>query len=125
MIIHKDGNREEETCDGKNELHMPLAVLVNESSASASEIFAGAMQDYDKGEIIGTQTFGKGIVQTIKPLTDGSAIKLTTAKYYTSNGQNIHGQGVTPDIAVEQGTDKNEDTQWNTAVEYLMEEMQK
>ena len=83
------------------------------------------MQDYDKGEIIGTQTFGKGIVQTIKPLTDGSAVKLTTAKYYTPNGQNIHGQGVTPDIAVEQGTDENEDTQWNTAVEYLMEEMQK
>ena len=77
------------------------------------------------GEIIGTQTFGKGIVQTIKPLTDGSAIKLTTAKYYTPNGQNIHGQGVTPDITVEQGTDENEDTQWNTAVEYLMEEMQK
>ena len=69
-------------------------------------------------KIIGTQTFGKGIVQTIKPLTDGSAVKLTTAKYYTPNGQNIHGQGVTPDIAVEQGTDENEDTQWNTAVEY-------
>ena len=80
------------------------------------------MQDYGKGKIIGTQTFGKGIVQTIKPLTDGSAVKLTTAKYYTPNGQNIHGQGVTPDIAVEQGTDENEDTQWNTAVEYLMEQ---
>ena len=83
------------------------------------------IKDYKYGTLIGTTTFGKGIVQTIKPLTDGSAIKLTTAKYYTPNGQNIHGQGVTPDITVEHGTDENEDTQWNTAVEYLMEEMQK
>lgn len=122
---NKSGKRTEYKGTDGHELDIPIAVLVNGNSASASEIFAGAMQDYDKGEIIGTQTFGKGIVQTIKPLTDGSAIKLTTAKYYTPNGQNIHGQGVTPDIAVEQGTDKNEDTQWNTAVEYLMEEMQK
>ena len=122
---NKSGKRTEYKGTDGHELDIPIAVLVNGNSASASEIFAGAMQDYDKGEIIGTQTFGKGIVQTIKPLTDGSAIKLTTAKYYTPNGQNIHGQGVTPDITVEQGTDENEDTQWNTAVEYLMEEMQK
>ena len=122
---NKSGKRTEYKGTDGYELDIPIAVLVNGNSASASEIFAGAMQDYDKGEIIGTQTFGKGIVQTIKPLTDGSAIKLTTAKYYTPNGQNIHGQGVTPDITVEQGTDENEDTQWNTAVEYLMEEMQK
>lgn len=122
---NKSGKRTEYKGTDGYELDIPIAVLVNGNSASASEIFAGAMQDYDKGEIIGTQTFGKGIVQTIKPLTDGSAIKLTTAKYYTPNGQNIHGQGVTPDITVEQGTDENEDTQWNTAVEYLMGEMQK
>ncbi len=122
---NKSGKRTEYKGKDGHELDIPTAVLVNGNSASASEIFAGAMQDYDKGEIIGTQTFGKGIVQTIKPLTDGSAIKLTTAKYYTPNGQNIHGQGVTPDITVEQGTDENEDTQWNTAVEYLMEGMQK
>ena len=122
---NKSGKRTEYKGKDGHELDIPIAVLVNGNSASASEIFAGAMQDYGKGKIIGTQTFGKGIVQTIKPLTDGSAVKLTTAKYYTPNGQNIHGQGVTPDIAVEQGTDKNEDTQWNTAVEYLMEEMQK
>lgn len=122
---NKSGKRIEYKGKDGHELDIPIAVLVNGNSASASEIFAGAMQDYGKGKIIGTQTFGKGIVQTIKPLTDGSAVKLTTAKYYTPNGQNIHGQGVTPDIAVEQGTDKNEDTQWNTAVEYLMEEMQK
>ena len=122
---NKSGKRTEYKGKDGHELDIPIAVLVNGNSASASEIFAGAMQDYGKGKIIGTQTFGKGIVQTIKPLTDGSAVKLTTAKYYTPNGQNIHGQGVTPDIAVEQGTDENEDTQWNTAVEYLMEEMQK
>ena len=122
---NKSGKRTEYKCKDGHELDIPIAVLVNGNSASASEIFAGAMQDYGKGKIIGTQTFGKGIVQTIKPLTDGSAVKLTTAKYYTPNGQNIHGQGVTPDIAVEQGTDENEDTQWNTAVEYLIEEMQK
>lgn len=122
---NKSGKRTEYKGKDGYELDIPIAVLVNGNSASASEIFAGAMQDYGKGKIIGTQTFGKGIVQTIKPLTDGSAVKLTTAKYYTPNGQNIHGQGVTPDIAVEQGTDENEDTQWNTAVEYLMEEMQK
>lgn len=122
---NKSGKRTEYKGKDGDELDIPIAVLVNGNSASASEIFAGAMQDYGKGKIIGTQTFGKGIVQTIKPLTDGSAVKLTTAKYYTPNGQNIHGQGVTPDIAVEQGTDENEDTQWNTAVEYLIEEMQK
>mgnify|MGYP000127622035 FL=1 len=121
----KNGEGDTYTSDAEHYFDLPLAVLVNGNSASASEIFSGAIQDYETGTIIGTQTFGKGIVQTIKPLTDGSAIKLTTAKYYTPNGQNIHGQGVTPDITVEQGTDENEDTQWNTAVEYLMEEMQK
>jgi len=121
----KNGEGDTYTSDAEHYFDLPLAVLVNGNSASASEIFSGAIQDYETGTIIGTQTFGKGIVQTIKPLTDGSAIKLTTAKYYTPNGQNIHGQGVTPDITVEQGTDENEDAQWNTAVEYLMEEMQK
>ena len=112
----KNGEGDTYTSDAEHYFDLPLAVLVNGNSASASEIFSGAIQDYETGTIIGTQTFGKGIVQTIKPLTDGSAIKLTTAKYYTPNGQNIHGQGVTPDITVEQGTDENEDTQWNTAV---------
>lgn len=97
----KDGNREEYTCSGENELEIPLAVLVNGNSASASEIFAGAIQDYGTGTIVGTTTFGKGIVQSLIPFTDGSAIKTTTAKYYTPSGRCIHGTGIEPDIAVE------------------------
>ena len=97
----KNGKREEETCDGKNKLDMPLAVLVNGNSASASEIFAGAIQDYEKGTIVGTTTFGKGIVQSILPLSDGSGVKTTTAKYYTPKGICIHGTGIEPDVEVE------------------------
>ena len=98
----------------KNDL--PLAVIVNGNSASASEIFAGAIQDYGKGTIIGTQTYGKGIVQTVKPLTDGSAIKFTIAKYFTPKGQDIHGKGVTPDMVVEYDTDADVDTQLDAAI---------
>ena len=96
----KAGNREEEKCDGKNELQIPLAVLVNESSASASEIFAGAVQDYGIGTIVGTTTYGKGVVQSIRQLSDGSAIKLTIANYYTPKGNNINKIGIKPDIEV-------------------------
>ena len=96
----KDGNREEEKCDGKNELQIPLAVLVNENSASASEIFAGAVQDYGIGTIVGTTTYGKGVVQSIRQLSDGSAIKLTIANYYTPKGNNINKIGIKPDIEV-------------------------
>jgi carboxyl-terminal processing protease len=78
-----------------------LAVLVNEGSASASEIFAGAVQDRDAGTIIGTTTFGKGVVQTLYPLKDGSAMKLTTAEYLTAGRNHVHGIGITPDIIVE------------------------
>ncbi len=97
----KNGEREEYTCDGENELDIPLAVLVNGNSASASEIFAGAIQDYSKGTIVGTTTFGKGIVQSLIPFNDGSAIKTTTAKYYTPSGKCIHGTGIQPDVEVE------------------------
>ncbi len=113
----KDGNRKEYSDNDNEELDMPLAVLVNGNSASASEIFAGAIQDYGKGVIVGTQTFGKGIVQTIKPLTDGSAIKFTIAKYFTPKGQDIHGKGVTPDVVVEYDKDADEDTQISAALE--------
>ena len=108
----KDGNREEEKCDGKNELRIPLAVLVNESSASASEIFAGAVQDYGIGTIVGTTTYGKGVVQSIRQLSDGSAIKLTVANYYTPKGNNINKTGIKPDIEVSLDTsllNKNKD----------------
>lgn len=112
----KQGNRKEYKGQDNDEFNLPLAVLVNGNSASASEIFAGAIQDYGKGTIIGTQTYGKGIVQTVKPLTDGSAIKFTIAKYFTPKGQDIHGKGVTPDMVVEYDTDADVDTQLDAAI---------
>ena len=96
----KYGNREEETCDGKNQLDMPLAVLVNENSASASEIFAGAVQDHEVGTIVGTTTYGKGVVQELRQLSDGSAVKLTVSNYYTPNGNSINKVGIKPDVEV-------------------------
>ena len=80
---------------------LPMAVLINGYSASASEIFSGALQDYGLATIVGTQSFGKGIVQSIIPLKDGSAVKLTVSTYYTPNGRNIHGTGITPDAEIE------------------------
>lgn len=125
----KDGKRQEYTCDGENELEMPLVVLVNGNSASASEIFAGAIQDYGTGTIVGTTTFGKGVVQSLIPFTDGSAIKTTTAKYYTPSGRCIHGTGIEPDMEVEltEGLEQKseltyeEDNQLQTAVETVKE----
>ena len=125
----KDGKRQEYTCDGENELEMPLVVLVNGNSASASEIFAGAIQDYGTGTIVGTTTFGKGVVQSLIPFTDGSAIKTTTVKYYTPSGRCIHGTGIEPDVEVEltEGLEQKseltyeEDNQLQTAVETVKE----
>ena len=97
----KYGKRDEYTCDGRKELDIPMVVLINGNSASASEILAGAIQDYDKGTLIGTTTFGKGIVQRVLPLTDGTALKLTISSYYTPKGNNIHGIGIEPDIECE------------------------
>ncbi len=118
-----DGNRKEYNGKSSNELSIPIAVLVDGNSASASEIFAGALQDYGKAEIIGTQTFGKGIVQTIQPLTDGSAIKYTIAKYYTPKGQDIHGHGVTPDIVVEYDGNADGDNQYDAAMDYVKSQL--
>jgi carboxyl-terminal processing protease len=84
-------------------LDIPMVVLINEGSASGSEIVAGALQDYKRAIILGTKSFGKGSVQTIVPLTDGSAIRITTSKYFTPSGKVIHGKGVLPDIVVEEG----------------------
>ena len=80
---------------------LPMAVLVNGYSASASEIFSGALQDYGLATIVGTQSFGKGIVQSVIPLSDGSAVKLTVSTYYTPKGRNIHGTGITPDVEID------------------------
>lgn len=84
-----------------HELYVPMVVLVNGDSASASEIFSGCMQDYGIATLVGTTTFGKGIVQHVIPLSDGSAVKLTTQKYFTPNGNDIHGVGIEPDVIVE------------------------
>ena len=97
----RNGKRQEYTCDGTREFEFPLVVLINGYSASASEILAGAIQDYGIGTLIGTTTYGKGIVQQIVSLNDGSAVKLTVSSYYTPNGRNIHGIGIEPDEVCE------------------------
>ena len=99
-VTNKYNQTQEFTSDAKC-VKVNLAVLINENSASASEIFAGAIKDYEYGTLIGTNTFGKGIVQSIFPLSNGDAIKLTTAKYYTPNGNYIHGVGIAPDVEIE------------------------
>lgn len=93
----KNGERTEYTCDGEKEIDIPMVVLINGNSASASEILAGAIKDYKKGTLLGTTTFGKGIVQRVISLSDGSALKLTVSNYFTPNGNNIHKVGIEPD----------------------------
>ena len=97
----KNGDRQNYTSSGDTHLDYPMAVLINGDSASAAEILAGAIKDYEYGTLIGTTTYGKGIVQTNFPLEDGDAVKLTTAKYFTPNGNYIHGVGIEPDIELE------------------------
>lgn len=115
----KYGNRDEVSSDAEHYFSGRLAVLINGNSASASEIFAGAIQDYGIGTLIGTQTFGKGIVQSLFPLNDGSAIKLTISRYYTPYGRNIHELGISPDIKVEYDRDAELDNQLQKAIEVL------
>ena len=97
----KNGERTEYRSDGKHTFDLPLVILVNEYSASASEIFAGAVKDYGIGTLVGTTTYGKGIVQRLFPLPDGTAVKMTIAKYYTPDGNDIHKVGIEPDVEVE------------------------
>ncbi|MDF2537038.1 MAG: hypothetical protein K0S76_59 [Herbinix sp.] len=97
----KYGTREEDNAIDNKKLNVPLSVIINGNSASASEIFAGAVQDYEIGTLVGTTSFGKGIVQKVIPLSDGTAVKLTISKYYTPKGRNIHGTGINPDVEVE------------------------
>ena len=97
----EDKNGHKEYLHSKGDyVDLPIVVLINEYSASASEILAGAIQDYERGTLVGNQTFGKGVVQRIFELTDESAVKLTVSRYYTPNGISIHGEGVTPDYIV-------------------------
>ncbi len=133
MIVYtenKAGERSEYTCDGSKELEVPLVVLVDGNSASASEIMSGAIKDYGIGTLVGTTTFGKGIVQQIMPFKDGSAVKLTISAYYTPSGKNIHGVGIEPDVVCEfdgeayYGSDDHPDNQLEKAKEVLREKMQ-
>ncbi len=128
----KDGNVTSEfTSDAENQFNMPLAVLVNGYSASASEIFAGAIKDYGIGTIIGTTTYGKGIVQRLFPLDDGSAVKLTIAKYFTPNGNDIHEVGIVPDVEVEldidayRESDGEKDNQLDAAINDILKKLGK
>lgn len=123
----KTGDRDEYHCEGKKQLEVPLVVLINENSASASEIFAGAVKDYGIGTLLGTTTFGKGIVQKVYSITDGSAVKLTVSHYYTPKGNDIHGVGVEPDEVLELDTEKyledGSDNQLQRAQEILAGEI--
>ena len=124
----KDGKREEYSSDAEHSLELPMTVLVDGRSASASEIFAGAIQDYNLGKLVGTTTYGKGVVQQIFPLTDGTSVKLTIAEYFTPNGRNIHGKGIEPDVEVEYEYDEqnpDNDNQLKKAVEILKQEIGK
>lgn len=123
----KYGNREEIKSDGKEVFNKPLVVLTNGNSASASEIFAGAIQDYEIGTIVGTKTYGKGIVQSIFPFPDESAIKVTVSKYFTPKGRDIHEIGILPDVEIELDDElrrqavieKDEDNQLQKGIEVL------
>lgn len=127
----KYGQRTEKLSTAEESFDLPLAVLINGNSASASEIFAGAIQDYGIGTIVGTTSFGKGIVQSVIPLYDQSAVKLTVSKYYTPNGVCIHGTGIAPDVEVELNEEvKNlvvipteDDNQLQKAVETVKEQI--
>lgn len=123
----KDGNRQEMKSDEEHQIQVPLVVLVDGNSASASEIYAGAVQDYGIGQIVGSQTYGKGVVQSIYDLGDGTSLKLTVAEYFTPNGRSINGKGITPDVEVEYQRDEADpeaDNQLDQAVETLREMME-
>jgi len=125
----RDGYREEYTCAGKNEIQIPCVVLTNGYTASASELLTGALRDYGKATIIGTNTFGKGIVQSVMALGDGSGLKFTTSSYFTPKGECIQGYGIAPDIELEFDSDlyygdEKRDNQIEYAVDYLKKKLQ-
>ncbi|MCL1935627.1 MAG: S41 family peptidase [Defluviitaleaceae bacterium] len=132
LIVYTEdahGNRREEISDS-NQIEIPFVILINGNSASASEVLAGAARDHGVARLVGQQSFGKGLVQDIIPLPDGSAIRVTIATYYTPNGVSIHGYGLTPDYIVEvedsvsariHQIEREEDVQLNKAIDVVME----
>ena len=118
----RDGNKEEQTSDASC-WKIPMVVLQNEGSASAAEIFAGAVQDFKAGKVVGTQSYGKGLVQNTFPLSDGSAVKLTVKKYFTPSGKDINNKGITPDVKVE--NDGKKDLQLEKGKQVLMDSISK
>lgn len=123
---NRDGKDEEYYCDGSHEFKKPLAVLVNGYSASASEIFSGAVQDYKKGKIVGTTTYGKGVVQEVLGLSDGSYLKITISEYFLPSGRSIDKVGITPDVEVEYEPDEENpeaDNQLDKAMEVVRKEL--
>ena len=131
--VDKNGNRVDENATDSDSFDKPVAILVNGNSASASEVFSGAMKDYDAATLVGTRTFGKGIVQSIVPFGDGTAMKVTVSKYYTPNGVNIHGTGIEPDVVVELSKDATKngkydrkyDNQLNKALDVVVDKLKK
>lgn len=120
-IKSKDGSKEDYKSDAEHSFTKPLAVLVNGNSASASEIFSGAVQDYGIGTIVGETTFGKGIVQQLYDLKDGTMVKLTIAQYFTPKGRYIHKKGIVPDVEIKAPKDESEgnDVQLDKALEIV------
>lgn len=120
--VDKNGNREYEYSDS-NCTNIPVVVLVNENSASAAEISAAAIKDWDNGTVVGTTTFGKGLVQVLKRLGDGTYVKVTVSEYFSPNGNKINEIGVIPDIEVEDDEETTEDEQLQKAIEVIKEKM--
>jgi carboxyl-terminal processing protease len=127
----KQGNEKAYKSKGGIAIGMPLVVLTNEGTASASEIFSGAVKDYKSGTLIGTTTFGKGVVQTMLPYKDGSALKVTISKYFTPNGEDIHKKGIKPDVEVtypqellEKPYNRETDPQFGKALEIIKGKIQ-
>ena len=119
--VDKNGARSEYWSDASDALNIPAVILTNENTASASEIFTAALHDYGKATVVGTTTFGKGIVQVIIPLNDGSGVKITVSRYYTPKDVCIHGEGIQPDVEVELDPETEEDEQLNEAIRILKE----
>ena len=130
--VDKNGKRIDEEATDNLSFDKPVAILVNGNSASASEVFSGAMKDYNVATLVGTKTFGKGIVQSIVPFGDGSAMKVTVSRYYTPNGINIHGTGIEPDVevkldekAIKDGKlDRKEDNQLDKALDVITDKLE-